>query len=328
MVRQFRWVGAASLAVSLTLGAGGCDRGKQATPQRSEGPVVAVVGDGAITQQEFEAKLAEQPAFIRSRYSSQEKKKEFLDNLVRFELLVQEAKRRGMDSDPEVLAMLEKVMVQRLVKEHTETGEGATVSDEDARAYYEANLSEFVKPPRVRVSHLFLKAPRGSPERAKVLAQATRLSTEVQRGENAQRAFDTVVRTHSQDTTTQAQGGDLGFRTREELVATGGEALADAAFTLKAVGQLSPPIETDTGIHLLMLQARQVGLEQKFDQVKGRIVQRLESERRSKALDTLVQSLRDKTQVEIKDDVLARVNPETVGASAPSATEESEAHRP
>lgn len=327
MAKQFRWVRTASLAVSLTLGVGGCDRGKPVSP-REEGTVVAVVGDGSITQQEFEAKLAEQPAFVRARYSSQEKKKEFLDNLVRFELLVQEAKRRGLDSDPEVLAMLEKVMVQRLVKAHTEAGEGATVSDEEARAYYEANLSEFVKPARVRVSQLLLKAPRGSPERAKALAQATRLSAEVQRGENVQRAFDTAVRTHSQDTATQAQGGDLGFRTREELIASGGDALADAAFTLKAVGQLSSPIETDAGVHLLMLQTRQVGLEQKFDQVKGRIVQRLDSERRSKALDALVQSLRDKTKVEIKEDVLERVNPETVGALAPAAPEESEARHP
>ncbi|NVI98764.1 peptidylprolyl isomerase [Myxococcus sp. AM009] len=328
MVRQFRWVGTASLAVSLTLGVGGCDRGKPASPQKSEGPVVAVVGDGNITQQEFEAKLAEQPAFVRTRYASQEKKREFLDNLVRFELLVQEARRRGMDSDPEVLAMLEKVMVQRLVKAHTESSEDATVSDERAHAYYEANLAEFVKPARVRVSQLLLKAPRGSPERAKALAQATRLSEDIQRGGSVQQAFDAAVRTHSQDTTTQAQGGDLGFRTRDELSASGGATLADAAFTLKAVGQLSSPIETDAGVHLLMLQARQVGIEQKFDQVKGRIVQRLDSERRAKALDTLVQSLRDKTKVEIKEDVLTGVNPEALGTSTLAAPKESEARRP
>ncbi len=322
MVRQLRWVGTASLAVGLTLGMGGCDRAKSGNPNKDEGPVVALVGEGRITRQQFEAKLAEQPSFVRARYSTPEKKKEFLDNLVRFELLVQEAKRQGLDSDPEVRAMLEKVMVQRLVKAHTESAAGATVSEDEARAYYDANVSEFVKPPRVRVSHLLLKAARGSPERAKALTQAVRLSTEIQRGESVPRAFDTAVRAHSQDTATQPQGGDLGFRTREELVAAGGESLADSAFALKAIGQLSAPIETDTGIHLLMLQGRQVGLDQRFDQVKARIVQRLESERRAKALDSLVQALRDKTQVQVKDDVLAQINPETVEAPPSPSTAE------
>ncbi|WP_090494381.1 peptidylprolyl isomerase [Myxococcus virescens] len=321
MVRQLRWVGTASLAVSLTLGAGGCERSKTGNPSKEEGPVVAIVGEGRITKQEFEAKLAEQPSFVRSRYSSQEKKKEFLDNLVRFELLVQEARRRGLDSDPEVRAMLEKVMVQQLVKTHTESAGGAAVGDEEARAYFDANVSEFVKPPRVRVNQLLLKAPRGSPERAKALAQAARLSAEIQRSENVKQAFDTAVRTHSQDTMTQSQGGDLGFLTRDEMVAAGGESLAESAFALKAIGQLSAPIETDTGVHLLLLQARQVGLNQTFDQVKSRIVQRMESERRAKALDELVQSLKDKTQVEVKEDVLAQVNPETLTTTPPPQKE-------
>ncbi len=316
MVRELRWGGTAALVLPLGAGAGGCGRGKPGAAPQEQGPVVAVVGEGQITQQELEAKLAEQPAFVRSRYSTLEKKKEFLENLVRFELLAQEARRRGLESDPEVRAMLEKVMVQRLVKAETESQDAATVSDEEARAFYEANLSEYVKPERVRVSQLVLLAPRGSPERQKAVAQAGRLAAEIQKGGDTLRAFDAAVRSHSQDTSTQARGGDVGFRTREELVALGGTALADAALGLKAVGQLSAPVETDQGVHLLMLQARQVGSEQTFDQVKPRIVQRLGSERRARALDTLVQSLREKAKVEIKEDVLAKVDAQALPAPA------------
>ena len=124
------------------------------------------------------------------------------------------------------------------------------------------------------------------------------------------------MRAHSQDAATKTSGGDLGFRTRQELEALGGPVLAESALALKTVGQVSAPVETDQGIHLLMLQARQVANEQTFEQARPRIVQRLATERRAKSLDTLVQSLRDGTRVEIKEDVLSEVNPE----AAPTAT--------
>ncbi|RKH83101.1 peptidylprolyl isomerase [Corallococcus sp. AB032C] len=314
MGRKFRWMGLAVLGLSL--GVSACGKEKSASTPAVTDSVVARVGETKITQAELEAKLAEQPAFVRARYGTPEKKKEFLDNLVRFELLVQEAKRRGLESDPEVRAMLEKVMVQQLVKSQTESAE-AVVSDADAKAFYDANLAEFVKPERVRISQLVLKAPRGTPERQKALTQAVKLATEVRKESNVPRAFDTAVRAHSQDTATQAQGGDLGFHTREELTALGGEALAESAWNMKAVGQLSAPVETDAGVHLLMLQARQVGHEQTFEQAKPRIMQRLGAERRAKALEALVEKLRTQTKVDVNEDVLAKVNPEAGVKPAP-----------
>ncbi|NOK34093.1 peptidylprolyl isomerase [Corallococcus exercitus] len=313
---KFGWMGVAVLGLSL--GVGGCGKEKSASTPTETGPVVARVGETKITQAELEAKLAEQPSFVRARYGTPEKKKEFLDNLVRFELLVQEARRRGLESNPEVRAMLEKVMVQQLVKSQTESAE-AVVSDADAKAFYDANLAEFVKPERVRISQLVLKAPRGTPERQKAMTQALKLAADVRKDGDVSRAFDAAVRAHSQDAATQAQGGDLGFHTREELTALGGEALAEAAWNLKAVGQLSAPIESDTGVHLLMLQARQVGHEQTFEQAKPRITQRLGAERRAKALEALVEKLRTQTPVEVNEEVLAKVNPEAGVKPAPGA---------
>src|SRR5512138_3434976 len=72
--------------------------------------------DVRVTAAEFQARLAEQSPLIRQRYGTLERKREFLDQLIRFEVLVGEARRRGLDRDPEVLATLEKLMVQRLVQ--------------------------------------------------------------------------------------------------------------------------------------------------------------------------------------------------------------------
>ncbi|MBN1207882.1 MAG: peptidyl-prolyl cis-trans isomerase [Myxococcaceae bacterium] len=313
-----RWTKMTAVAVGLCA-ASGCNDKPQAPAPEVHGEIVATVGDEAITREEFEAKLAEQPPFIRTRLSAPEKKKEFLENQVRLKMMAQEAMRRGLESDPEVREMIETLLVQQLVKAHTESPEVVQVSDTEAKAYYEANLSDYVKPERVRISQLVLTAPRGSPERQKARARAAQLIASVQRSDDVSRAFDAAVRAHSQDTATQALGGELGFRTREELEAQGGAPLAESAFALKTVGQLSAPVETDQGVHVLMLQARQLGSEQSFEQAMPRITQLLRAQRRAKALDELVQALREKTRIEVKEDVLSKVDPGSLAMASTQA---------
>ena len=71
-------------------------------------------GEGVlITADEVKARLDEQSPFIRQRYQSLERKKEFLDGLVRFELLARAAQQQGLDKDPDVQLAARKMMVQR-----------------------------------------------------------------------------------------------------------------------------------------------------------------------------------------------------------------------
>ena len=63
--------------------------------------VLAKVGDTTITVKEFADRLASQSPYLRARYNSAERRKEFLDNMVRFELLAIEARKRGLHEQPE-----------------------------------------------------------------------------------------------------------------------------------------------------------------------------------------------------------------------------------
>ena len=69
-----------------------------------------------INRHGFRARMAEQSEQVRARYATPEKRREFLDSLIRFEVLAAEARRQGLERDPEVARTLEKVMVQRLVQ--------------------------------------------------------------------------------------------------------------------------------------------------------------------------------------------------------------------
>lgn len=114
---------------------------------------LAKVDDVVITVGEFQDQLARQSPYIRARYTSLEQKKEFLDSLVRFEVLAKEAQRRGLDKDPEVIRTMKSVMVQKLMREEFDKEVPPdAVSDAEMQAYYDANVKEYVKPAEVRAS--------------------------------------------------------------------------------------------------------------------------------------------------------------------------------
>src|SRR5207249_10244650 len=118
--RGFRRAGFVSLSLSL-LAAGAllhaaCERvgnKSQAAPgSRSVDPaqVLAKIDDVVITVGDFQGRINQQSPYVRARYTSLERKKEFLDNLVRFEVLAKEAERRGLGKDEEVVRTMKQVM--------------------------------------------------------------------------------------------------------------------------------------------------------------------------------------------------------------------------
>src|ERR1700674_2673061 len=110
------------------------------------GPVVAKVGGEVITASELKRRLDETSPFLRARYNTLDRKKEFLENLIRNELLVQEAERQGFDKSPAVREQMKRAMIQELIKKQLdEKLTGADIADADLKKFYEAHLEDFVK---------------------------------------------------------------------------------------------------------------------------------------------------------------------------------------
>ncbi|WP_373046758.1 peptidyl-prolyl cis-trans isomerase [Vulgatibacter sp.] len=307
-------IAAMVLAASTLLACGGQGQtaGGAAQPAaaKKQGEVIATVGGDAITVDDFQAKMEEQSPFIRARYTTLERKKEFLDNMVRFEVLAQEAERRGFANDPDVVATMKKVMVQKLMRaEFDENAAAQEIPEAELKAFYDANVNDYVKPERVRVSHIFLAAAKGDATRAKAKSEAARLLADV-KGKEAgpiKTAFAETAKTRSEDTASKAAGGDLLFKTKEELAQAWGESFADAVFGMKTIGEVGGIVETDKGIHLVKLTGRQNALDRPFESVKSQIQNRLFREKRTKSFEDFVAQLKEKANVQVKDDVLASV---------------------
>lgn len=292
----------ATLALAACGGGGSTPRAGD-TGAEGSSEVVARFGSKKITLADLNRQLENQP-LTRARLTDPQRRKDFLNNVIRFELLAQEAERRGLDKDPEVLEAMRRVMVQKLTQQQFNDLQ-ISITEEDARAYYETNIHDFVKPERVRLSHIFFSAPKGDPSRNRIRAEAERALAEL-RGKDRD-AFSELARKRSDDERSKRAGGDLSFRTRDELKEMWGEEFANAAFALKTVGQFADLVVTDKGFHVVKLLGRQEGVERTFEQVRAQIESRLQREKKTQAFEEFVQQLWDRANPQIDEAVLEKL---------------------
>ena len=280
---------------------------------KKSGAVVAKGNGITITADEFKARLDEQSPFIRARYTTLDRKKEFLESLVRFEVLAREAEKQGLARDPDVQNTLKKIMVQKLVQRNfQDPGGAADVPEAELQKYYDTHKDEYVRAKRVRVAAVVWNAPQGSPDRAKKLAAAQKALAKLKVDEKKNTlAFAQLVAQSSEDAATKGMAGDLQFKTQEELEKAYSKPVADAAFKLKA-GETSGIVQAPQGLYLLKYTGEQPELNRTFDQVKTQIANKLQREKKTKEFDEWLKGLRTAAAVEVNDKAL-----EAVEVSAP-----------
>ena len=268
---------------------------KHGLTEEQANEVLAKVGDRVITVGELADRLSSQSPYLQARFESPERRKELLDNLIRYELLVYEARRQGYDDDPEVVRTRRNIMIQELIKEEVDGPlEANPVSDEEVQAAFDANPTEFDRPAQKRASHIFMtdgKAAKKVLEEAKARDRTT---------------FAKLARTHSEDATTKENGGDLGFFTLDEDKPSA--AIRKAAFEVKTVGEVYPELVPEgDGYHIILLTGERAELKRTYEQAKRAIRHKLTRERKDAAMAALTERLRKEVEVEIDYDALADV---------------------
>jgi peptidyl-prolyl cis-trans isomerase C len=305
-MRRILVLGLCALAIA-------CSGGSKKEPKKS-GPAVAT-GDGiTITADEFKARLDEQSPFIRARYASLERKKEFLDNLVRFEVLAREAEKQGLRNDPDVQMTMKKIMVQKLVQKNFQETDGAKdIPEAELTKYYEEHRAEYFRPKRVRLSAIVLNAPEGSPERAKKaqVAKAALAKLKAEEKKNTL-AFAQLVQQYSEDPVSKAAAGDLQFKSKDELEKAYSKAVADAAFALGS-GETSGVVDGPQGFYILKLTGQQEEMNRDFEQVKAQIANKLARERKTKEFDEWLKGLKEAAKITVDEKALEAVPVSTEG---------------
>ncbi|MBZ2171197.1 peptidylprolyl isomerase [Nitratidesulfovibrio sp. SRB-5] len=154
-------------------------------------------------------------------------------------------------------------------------------------AFYADNAETyFVVPERVHARHILFMAQEGASkdEDAAARAKAEDVIAQLKKGKD----FASLAAKLSDDKGSGAQGGDLGWFTKGQMVPP----FEEAAFALKP-GEISAPVRSAFGWHVIKMEAHETQRTRALDEVRGEIRQRLgeekASERMHEALDTALE---------------------------------------
>lgn len=263
------------------------------TSEQAKQPLVAI-GDRVVTVGEFAEQLADKGPYLRARYASPERRRELLEELVKFELLAHEAERRGLDKSPEVVRTKHQLMVQQMMKaEFEDKVKLSDISEQDIKAYYDAHPEEFNKPAQVRASEIVVKDE----------GKAKKLLRQLLDKPDDNELFRQLASTHNEDPLLRERYGDLQFFSRPSERKPGDpelpDAVAEAAFKLDKIGDVYPElVKTEQGFHILKLTGKRKELSRTLEQTRRPIQHKLWRERREAAVEAFVKSLRDKAAIQ------------------------------
>lgn len=292
---------------------------------------VAVIGNRTLTLGELEARLERQPEPVRLQFGTVAKRREFLLSWVQAEVLADEAVRQGFDKDPEVLETMRSQMVRRFLEESVvETIKLESVTDDEIKAYYNANLRLYVRPEAVEVRHLQVKD----------MALAARLHGEiVAAGANVPAklvgVWQEYVSRFTEDASTKDRLGSLGLvwselppnATPEEKEAQESLPVALRAAALKLQPyEVSPPVTTERGVHLLLAVSKSPALNVQLGDVQTQIRARLLKRKRDQARSDMVKTLVASAKVEVNEEAIALLPPPAPRQKLPRAESAGDGH--
>lgn len=160
------------------------------------------------------------------------------------------------------------------------------ISDAQLRERYEKNRDGYVSPERRQARHILLSIDKPESEAA-VKAQADELLKQLQAGKD----FAELAKANSKDAGSAARGGDLGWADRSVYV----PAFADALFALQP-GQISAPVKTQFGYHIIKLEAIEAAKVRSLDEVRGELSTQLAREQAAERYGEKQEQLQQRTE--------------------------------
>jgi len=304
------------LMVIGTIGVG-ADEGLPG-PVNDDDAVLAVVGNEKITVSQFHREMELRGGNIPGQYATATQRKALLYEMIQKRALAERARREGFDKDPEVVAVYENAMVNKL--EHQELDrrlEALQVTNEDVAAYYEEHSKDYARPARFKAAIIFIAVPKtASDDRREALKLRAEQALEEARALGPETIhFGPVARKYSDDRASRYQGGVIGWLVRHALRQYKWDsAVIDAIFTLSEPGEIGPIVTTDKGFFLVRLvnleEERERPLEQVRDGIRHQLLRNLREQLREAFLDETVAQ----AEVSVFGDVLDSIegpNPAT-----------------
>lgn len=237
--------------------------------------------------------------------------KEIIDKVGSKEQLDALLKQNGISNSQFKKDLKEEVKMKKLAKELG----SSSVSDAEAKKFYNDNISKFKHPDKVRASHILIsvnpqeieEVVKSDPNNKNIdeTAVKAKVTAEVQAKEAKANQilaeakknptqFAKLAKENSEDTATANKGGDLGFFAAKEMVPE----FSKAAFSMKPNTISDKPVKTQFGYHIIMVTDRSAAGQDPFEKVKPSIKAYLENQKQIELIDKLTESLKKSAKIE------------------------------
>lgn len=246
-----------------------------------ENKILAIVAGEEITNQDINKVIAAYPPQQQAMANSEQGRKQILNQMVGFKLAYKFGKENNYEALSEYKEQLEmikrdlltQVVVNKVLSE-------VTVTDEEVKKYYEDNKEQFGEPERVSAKHILVSTED----------EAAKIKEEIEAG----LSFEDAARKYS-SCPSKEQGGNLGEFSRGMMVPE----FEKAAFELP-VGEVSEPVKTQFGYHLIVVNSKKEASVKEFDTVKQEVLNTLIQQAQQKKYSDFVDELSNKYGVEYK----------------------------
>ena len=226
----------------------------------ARGPNGVQVSAADVLSELRRAPLADRQTIL----SKPEMVRQIVSNLLVRRVLAAEAERDGLGADPVVVASLaiardHVLSDERLARLDAQNTPSEAALDAYAHNIYQANAAKFERPAQTRARHILLA--NNGPES---LQKAKDLLTQLRAGAS----FEELAKANSIDPGSAAHGGDLGFFGPGKMV----QPFEDALNKLSKPGDLSEPVESQFGYHIIRLEERREKGLQSYDEVREKLL--------------------------------------------------------
>lgn len=246
-----------------------------------EKKVLAVVEGREITQEDLELVIQSLNPQQANQFQSDEGKQRLLQELVNQELIYLDAVEKGVESNLDYQRSLKK-MKENFLKQYAMNAmfQQAEVSEDEIQTFYEENPDQFQQPEQTKASHILVDEEEA----------ANKIKEELDNGAS----FEEKAKESSGCPSSQ-KGGDLGFFSKGKMVPE----FEAVAMELKP-GEISEPVKTQFGYHIIKVVDRKEGTTSAFDDVKDQLRQHLAAQKQQSIYLDTVNNLKDKYSIEIK----------------------------
>lgn len=260
--------------------------------------VIVGHGDTQVTvfdvRQAVDAQVPKDKQF--QLYGAEKKLRDFVGSMfVKAKLAERGAKR---DLTPEQQWMVDESLrriYSQIEIEHVlqERGEPEGL-EEFAREVYLASPERFTEPPAIHAQHVLISTQERSDE------EALELAHKVRQDALDGVPFEELAVEYSEDRSVQNNQGDLGFFPKGRMV----KPFEEAAFALESAGDITEPVKTRFGYHVIRLVEKRGERVRPFDEVKATLIAEEKAKHRDKVVNELIESIGSLDGVQTNNEAL------------------------